>query len=81
MLPVIVEKIGAEIRDVKIGDRVYISNTSTGAYAEFCLCGPDDVHPLPEKISFAQGAGIPTPFATAYRALFNAPKLCPAKRF
>jgi NADPH2:quinone reductase len=75
----VVEKIGAEICDLKIGNRVYVSNTSTGAYAEFCLCGADDVHPLPEKISFAQGAGIPTPYATAYRALFQRGRALPSE--
>jgi NADPH2:quinone reductase len=75
----VVEKIGAEIRNVKVGDRVYISNTSTGAYAEFCLCGADDVHPLPEKISFAQGAALSTPYATAYRALFQRAKALPGE--
>jgi NADPH:quinone reductase len=75
----VVEKIGAEICDVKIGDRVYVSNTSTGAYAEFCLCGADDVHPLPEKVSFSQGAGLSTPYATAWRALFQRAKALPGE--
>jgi NADPH2:quinone reductase len=56
-----------------------VSNTSTGVYAEFCLCGADDVHPLPEKISFAQGASIPTPYATAWRALFQRAKSLPGE--
>ena len=47
----VVENIGADVRFTKAGDRVYVSDTSTGAYAEFCLCGIDDVHPLPDKIS------------------------------
>ncbi len=67
----VVEKVGAEVRTVKPGDRVYTSNTSTGAYAEYCVCGVEDVHPLPDRLSFAQGAGISTPYATAYRALFQ----------
>ena len=35
------------------------------------MCEPAQVHPLPEKLSFAQGAGINVPYATAYRALFQ----------
>jgi NADPH2:quinone reductase len=70
----VVESIGADMKSVRAGDRVYISGTSTGAYAEFALCEINDIHPLPEKISFAQGAAINTPYATAYRALFQRAK-------
>jgi NADPH2:quinone reductase len=37
------------------------------------------VHPLPEKISFAQGAAINIPYATAYRALFQLAEATPAE--
>src|SRR5437870_13055528 len=42
-----------------------------GTYAEFALCTTEQVHPLPANISFAQGAAIGTPYATAYRGLFQ----------
>ncbi len=35
------------------------------------LCQPHQVHPLPERLSFAQGAAINVPYATAWRALFQ----------
>ena len=54
-----------------IGERVYISGTITGAYAEQALCQVSDVHPLPKQLSFSQGAAINVPYATAYRALFR----------
>ena len=53
------------------GKRVYISGAVTGAYADHALCNPNDVHPLPEKLSFEQGASIGVPYATAFRALFQ----------
>jgi NADPH2:quinone reductase len=53
------------------GARVYITGTTTGAYAEYALCQTADVHPLPERLSFEQGAAIGVPYATAYRALFQ----------
>src|SRR6478609_12059580 len=43
---------------VGTGKRVYITGTATGAYADHALCNPEDVHPLPEKLSFEQGAAI-----------------------
>lgn len=67
----VIEAVGGEVRHVKPGDRVYVGDSLTGTYAEFVLCEPSQVHPLPEKISFAQGAGVNVPYATAYRALFQ----------
>ncbi len=53
------------------GQRVYIARSVTGTYAELTLCGRGQAHPLPERVSFAQGAGVYVPYATAYRALFQ----------
>ena len=67
----IVEAVGKEVQAVNSGDRVFLSGSLTGTYAEFALCAPNQVHPLPEHASFAQGAALGVPFATAYRALFH----------
>jgi len=75
----VVEKVGSNLTGVEPGDRVYISHTSTGAYAEYCLCGAEDVHRLPGNISFAQGAALATPYVTAYRALFQRAKAIPGE--
>jgi NADPH2:quinone reductase len=66
-----IEKVGAEVMAFKKGDRVYTSGSISGTYAEFALCQANTVHKLPPKISFAQGAGLGVPYATAYRALFH----------
>ena len=59
--------------DVKLqqGDRVYTAGSISGTYAEYALCHAAQVHPLPANASFAQGAAIGTPYATAYRGLFQ----------
>ena len=67
----VIEAVGEGISKVKVGERVYTAGTITGAYAERALCSQSQVHPLPERISFAQGAAIYIPYATAYRALFQ----------
>ena len=67
----VVESVGSGVTTVKAGDRVYVGGTSTGAYAELSLCEETDVHPLPAKVSFAQGAAVNAPYATAYHALFH----------
>jgi NADPH:quinone reductase len=67
----VIEAIGEGIKKVKVGDRVYTAKTVTGAYAEYALALEDQVYRLPEKISFAQGAGVWVPYGTAYHALFH----------
>jgi len=67
----IIESIGDGVKQFKPGDRVYTSGTVSGAYAEFALAEARTTHALPGKISFAQGAGLGIPYATAYRALFH----------
>jgi len=67
----VVEEVGPDVNEFKPGDRVYIAGSVSGAYAEFALCRTEQVHPLPANVSFAQGAAIGTPYATAYRGLFQ----------
>src|SRR5713101_8823490 len=64
-----VEAVGEGVNKVKPGDRVYTAKTLTGAYAEYALTLESQVHPLPAKINYAQGAGIWVPYGTAYHAL------------
>src|ERR1700738_5348867 len=66
-----VQAIGSGVKKVKPGDRVYTAQTVTGAYAEYALALEDQVHPLPQNISFEQGAGIWVPYGTAYHALHH----------
>ena len=71
-----IQSVGADVKDFKAGDRVYIcgvGNTVAGAgtYAELALCIPSQLHPLPARVSFAQGAALGVPYCTAYRALFQ----------
>lgn len=67
----IVEAIGPETTKFRPGDRVYTADSISGTYAEYSLCRQDDLGFLPENVSFEQGAGVWTPYATSYRALFQ----------
>jgi NADPH2:quinone reductase len=66
-----VKTVGEGVESVEVGERVYLAGTLSGAYAEQALCNSSQVHRLPERVSFAQGAGVNVPYATAYRALYN----------
>jgi NADPH:quinone reductase len=71
----VIDQVGADVSQWKAGDRVYVSGTAAGkahgAYAEYVVCTPEQVHRLPNRISFTQGAGLFVPYVTAWRALFG----------
>jgi NADPH2:quinone reductase len=71
-----VERVGADVKGVAPGDRVYIGGPGSlaggcGTYAEKAACPAAHVHPLPARTSFQQGAALGVPYATAYRSLFQ----------
>jgi NADPH2:quinone reductase len=66
----IVEAVGTGKIDFKVGDRVYTGGSVSGGYAEKHVCEQWQVHRLPERVSFAQGAALGVPYATAYYALY-----------
>jgi NADPH2:quinone reductase len=70
----VIEAVGEGVKKVKPGDRVYTAKTISGAYAQYALALEGQVHRLPEKISFTQGAGVWVPYGTAYHALFHSAK-------
>ncbi|HEX8880287.1 MAG TPA: NADPH:quinone reductase [Candidatus Acidoferrum sp.] len=70
----VIEAVGEGVKKVKAGDRVYTAKTITGAYAEYALALEEQVHTLPAKISFSQGAGVWVPYGTAYHALIHSAK-------
>ncbi len=64
-----VEKAGPNVTAFKSGDRVYTQGAS-GGYAQLMVCDQALAHPLPARVSFAQGAALGVPYSTAWRALF-----------
>lgn len=75
----IVEAVGEGVARVRCGDRVYVGWNQSGSYAELALCNETQVHPLPGSITFAQGAAVNVPYATAYRALFHRARAVPGE--
>jgi NADPH2:quinone reductase len=66
-----IESVGEGVSRVSAGERVYTAGSLTGTYAELALCDETQVHALPARVSFSEGAGVFTPYVTAYRALFQ----------
>jgi NADPH2:quinone reductase len=67
----VVKETRQGVASFRSGDRVYLSGSLSGTYASLALCREDQVHRLPERVSFAQGAALGVPYATAWRALFQ----------
>jgi NADPH:quinone reductase len=67
----VVEAVGEGVTHTRAGERVYVAGSLSGTYAEQALCLEAQVHQLPGALSFAQGAAVGVPYATAYRALFD----------
>ncbi|MCM2357827.1 MAG: NADPH:quinone reductase, partial [Geobacteraceae bacterium] len=71
--------IGPEVRHRRLGERVYVSWSLSGTYAEQVLCKEFQTHPLPEGITFGQGAAIGVPYGAAFRALFQRGRALPGE--
>ena len=63
-----VEAVGAGVDDFKPGDRV-MAGTRFGGQCSMVAADADQVLPLPDRLSFEQGAAFPVNYATAYAAL------------
>ncbi|MBS1994853.1 MAG: quinone oxidoreductase [Cyanobacteria bacterium SZAS LIN-2] len=74
-----VEAVGEGVHDVKVGDRVAY-NGNLGAYAQKALVKGDDLIPLPDDISFEQGAAFPLQGMTAHYLLHEFKRIVPGER-
>ena len=63
-----VESVGAGVEAFKVGDRV-LAGTQFEGYSELVTAREADVLPLPERLSFEQGAAVPVNYSTAWAGL------------
>jgi synaptic vesicle membrane protein VAT-1 len=64
----LVESVGEGVGDFSVGDRVF-AGTRFGGQAELVTVPASQALPLPERLSFEQGAAFPVNYGTAYAAL------------
>jgi NADPH:quinone reductase-like Zn-dependent oxidoreductase len=64
---------------LSVGQRVFVS-TFFGGYASQVVVAAVDVFPLPEELSFEQGAAIPVNYGTAWAGLVGYGNLQPGER-
>jgi NADPH:quinone reductase-like Zn-dependent oxidoreductase len=65
-----VEKLGANVTEFKLGQRV-VSYPSLGGYAQYAIADAAEVRPVPEGVSSAEAAAVPTVFLTAWFGLLT----------
>ena len=74
-----VAEVGDGVTDVAVGDRV-IAGTEFGGHAEQVVVGSGEIIPLPDALSFEQGAAIPVNYSTAWAALVSYGNVQPGER-
>ena len=75
----VVDAVGKDVKGFSPGARVYLSGSVSGTYAEYAICNPEQLHPLPTHVSFAQGASLYVAYVTAYRGLVQRAESCPGE--
>jgi synaptic vesicle membrane protein VAT-1 len=63
-----VESVGEGVTSPAVGDRV-VAGTRFGGHAEMVTVPAGQVLPLPDRLSFEQGAAVPVNYVTAYCGL------------
>jgi NADPH2:quinone reductase len=74
----IVEAVGEGVTRVEQGDRVIVTPQG-GGFAEKCVAPEKLCLPLPDSLSFEQGAGFTVTYATSYHAFRQSTELQPGE--
>ncbi len=75
----VISAVGIGVKHRRVGQRVYVAWSLSGTYAEQVLCTEFQTHPLPDNVSFSQGAAVGVPFGAAFRALFQRAHVIPGE--
>ena len=70
---------GVDTQRLPLGSRV-MAGTRFGGYAEQVVVSAEDAIPLPDSLSFEQGAAVPVNYATAWAGLLGFGSLKPGER-
>ena len=73
----VVEAVGEGVTDLKVGARV--AAFTVKSYAEYCQAPASMVIPLPDSVSFVEGAAFPIQVLTAYHMLHTADSTGPGR--
>lgn len=74
----VIEAVGEDVKDRKVGDRVIVLGRS-GIWQEVVVVSAVRTFPMPEQMSFEEGAAFPVNYMTAYMMLFEMANVRPGK--
>ncbi len=75
----VVEKTGADVTKLKVGDAVYGYPTFGGGWADYVTVKEWEVAAKPKTLSFVEAAAVPMGALTAWQALVDVAKLHPGQ--
>jgi NADPH:quinone reductase-like Zn-dependent oxidoreductase len=75
----VVEKTGANVRKLKVGDAVYGYPTFGGGWADYVTVKESEVAAKPKSLNFVESAAVPMGALTAWQALMDVAKLQPGQ--
>jgi NADPH:quinone reductase-like Zn-dependent oxidoreductase len=75
----VVEKTGASVTKLKVGDAVYGYPTFGGGWAEYITVKEWEVAAKPKSLNFVESAAVPMGALTAWQALVDVAKLQPGQ--
>jgi NADPH:quinone reductase-like Zn-dependent oxidoreductase len=71
----VVEKLGAKVTRLKVGDAVYGYALFGGGWAEYAVLAENEAALKPKSLSFVDAAAVPLAALTAWQALLDVAKL------
>uniref|UniRef100_A0A672F9Y8 Synaptic vesicle membrane protein VAT-1 homolog n=2 Tax=Salarias fasciatus TaxID=181472 RepID=A0A672F9Y8_SALFA len=74
----LIEAVAEDVKDRKVGDRV-IALSRSGMWQELVVVPANRTFPMPEQMSFPEGAALPINYMTAYMMLFEMANVRPGK--
>jgi NADPH2:quinone reductase len=74
----VVSETGPGVKRLAVGDKVIVTPTG-GGFAERIAIKENQAFPLPDGLSFEQGAGFPITYCTSYHALKDVAKIAPGE--
>jgi len=75
----VVEKTGANVTKLKVGDAVYGYPTFGGGWADYVTVKESEVAAKPRSLNFVEAAAVPMGALTAWQALVDVAKLQPGQ--
>src|SRR6266540_2491880 len=75
----VVEKTGANVTKLKVGDAVYGYPTFGGGWADYVTVKEGEVAAKPKSLNFVESAAVPMGALTAWQALIDVAKLQPGQ--